>query len=89
MALEDSKAITLNKVLDTIFNGMGMKDTKYVTNSQELLATIPKEDRNPTKCIEIQHNESSEQLGTISDTTKVVGFSLPLGRCEHVLNEYR
>ena len=52
-----------------------MKVTKYVSNSPELLATVPNEDRNPTTAIELQPNGYREQLGTISDTTKVVGLS--------------
>ena len=53
---------------------MGMKVTKYVSNSPELLETIPEEDRNPTTAIELQTNGSSDQLGSMSDTTKIVGL---------------
>ena len=51
-----------------------MKVTKYVYNSPELLETIPEEDRNPTTAIELKPNGSSDQLGSISDTTKIVGL---------------
>ena len=90
LMLQDSReAITFNKAIDTIFNRMGMKVTKYVTNSPESLPIIRKQDRNPTPCIELQHNESSEQLGTISDTTKVVGLSWEPGNDTFNFEQYR
>ena len=52
---------------------MGMKVTKFVSNSPELLETIPEQDRNPTTAIALQPNGSSDQLGSISDTTKIIG----------------
>ena len=46
LALDNqNQAITLNKVIDKIFNGMGMKVAKYVTNSPKLLETTPKEEK--------------------------------------------
>ena len=66
-----------------------MKVTKYVSNSPELLATIPKEDRNQTTSIELQSNGSSEQLGTISDTTKVVGLSWDPGNDTFNFKQYK
>ena len=39
-----------------------------------MLETIPEEDRNPKTAIELQPNGSSDQLGSISDTTKIVGL---------------
>ena len=89
LALEDSKqAITINKAINTIFGGMGMKVTNYVTNSPELLATIPKEDRNPTTCKELQHNEYSEQLGIMPCTPKVVGLSWEPGNDTFNFEQY-
>ena len=53
---------------------MGMKFTKYLSNSPELLETIPEQDRNPTTAIALQPNGISDQLGSISDTIKIVGL---------------
>ena len=51
-----------------------MKVTKFVSNSQELLETIPAQERNPTTAIALQPNGISDQMGSISDTTKIVGL---------------
>ena len=53
---------------------MGMKVTKFVSNSPEVLETIPEQDRSPTTAIALQSNGISDQLGSISDTTKIVGL---------------
>ena len=53
---------------------MGMKVTKFVSNIPELLETIPEQDKNPTTAIALQQNGISDQMGSISDTTKIVGL---------------
>ena len=75
LALDDSKqAITITKAINKIFGEMGLKVTKFVSNSPELLETIPDQDRNPTTAIALQPNGISDQLGSISDTSNIVGL---------------
>ena len=68
------QAIAITRAINKIFGDMGMKVTKFVSNSPELLEKIPELDRNSTTAIALQPNGISDQLGSISDTTKIVGL---------------
>ena len=50
------------------------KRLQFKDTPNSKLDTIPEEDRNPTTAIELQPNGCSDQLGSISDTTKIVGL---------------
>ena len=75
LALENpEQAIAITKAINKIFGDMGMKVTKFVSNSPKVLETIPEQDKNPTTAIALQQNGISDQMGSISDTTKIVGL---------------
>ena len=63
-----NKAITMAATISKIFNDMGMKVTKFASNTPEVLATIPKEDLAPTI-------EKEFPRTPISQATKVIGMS--------------
>ena len=67
------KGIKMAATISKIFKDMGMKATKYASNSSEVLATIPHEDLAPTTEKEFPSSPGSPEL--ISKTTKVVGMS--------------
>ena len=75
LAVVDSiqKGIQMAATISKIFKDMGMKATKYASNSSEVLATIPQEDLAPTTQKEFPSSPGSPEL--ISKTTKVVGMS--------------
>ena len=66
------QGIKMAATISKIFKDMGMKATKYASNSSEVLATIPQEDFAPTTQKEFPSSPSSPEL--ISKTTKVVGM---------------
>ena len=67
-------AILMRKTIVTIFEGMGMRLTKFVTNSPDVLETIPENERGPTKEIEFNPAKGENSVEEISQPTKVVGL---------------
>ena len=67
------QGIKMAAMISKIFKDMGMKATKYASNSSEVLATIPQEDLAPTTQKEFPSSPGSPEL--ISKTTKVVGMA--------------
>ena len=59
------QAIELRKTIVGIFNCTGMQLTKFVTNSAEVLHTIPEEDRVPTTEVKFEPTHMKEPLETM------------------------
>ena len=67
------EGVKMAAMISKIFKDMGMKATKYASNSSEVLETIPTEDLAPTTQKEFPASPGSPEL--ISKTTKVVGMA--------------
>ena len=67
------QGIKMAAMISKILKDMGMKATKYASNTSEVLATIPQEDLAPTTHKEFSSSPDSPEL--ISKTTKIVGMA--------------
>ena len=85
------EAISIRKFATEIFSQMCMKLRKWVTNSRELLKTIPKDDRYPFESIvekredgNLTFQEGSDNTNIITKDTKCLGMSFnPRLDCLH------
>ena len=75
LAVDDiEEATKLVSTINKIFQEMGMKLIKYVSNQPEVLAKIAESDRAPTEPINLSPSGDNRYCGVVSKETKVIGM---------------
>ena len=67
---DETEAINVRKLINEIFNEIGMKVTKYMSNSSNVLQTIPREDLGP-----LMENGGTDTEQLMSANTKILGVN--------------
>ena len=71
----ENEAIKMREMITNIFEGMGMKATKFVSNSQKVLSSIPRNDLGP-----FIEKEGNDHKILTSAPTKILGIGYIPGR---------
>ena len=67
---DEKEAIEVRKFISDMFEEIGMKVTKYMSNSSKVLNSIPKDDLGP-----LMENDESDEKEIQSANTKVLGIN--------------
>ena len=67
---DEKEEIEVRKFISDMFEGIGMKVTKFMSNSSKVLKSIPKDDLGP-----LMENDEPEEKEIMSANTKILGIN--------------